>query len=126
MGAYIHEGETIPASDRIHRVIANVEALRAIFRINERAQFEWIVSHGSLREAYDKGDPGHMQWLWDIGPLAYLLRNRFYIGEVVYRGEITSLRLNLRFNKNMVRFPTLEAHEGTRNRDEVLLNGLQP
>ena len=23
-----------------------------------------------------------------VGPLAYLLKNRFYIGEVVYRGEV--------------------------------------
>ena len=46
--------------------IANVEALRDIFLINERAQFEWIVSRGSMQEANDKRDPGHMQWLWDI------------------------------------------------------------
>jgi hypothetical protein len=45
---------------------ANIEALRNIFLVNERAQFEWIVSSGSMQEAHDKGDPGHMQWLWDI------------------------------------------------------------
>jgi hypothetical protein len=68
-GGYIYEGEPIPDSDRIHRVMdgtANIEALRDIFLINERALFEWIVSRGSMQEAYDKGDPGHMQWLWDI------------------------------------------------------------
>jgi hypothetical protein len=68
-GGYIYEGEPIPAADRIHRVtdgLANIEALRHIFLINERAMFEWIVSHGSLQEAHDKGDPGHMKWLWDI------------------------------------------------------------
>jgi hypothetical protein len=68
-GGYIYEGEIIPVSERIHRVkdgIANVEALRDIFLVNERAQFEWIVSHGSLQEAHDKRDSGHMQWLWDI------------------------------------------------------------
>jgi hypothetical protein len=68
-GGYIYEGEPIPDSDRIHRVpegIANVEALRNIFLVNERAQFEWIVSRASMQEAYDKGEPGHMQWLWDI------------------------------------------------------------
>lgn len=46
--------------------LANVEALRDIFLINERAQFEWIVSRGSLLEARDKRDPGHMRWLYDI------------------------------------------------------------
>lgn len=68
-GGYIYEGEPILDSDRIHRVtggIANLQALRAIFLVNERAQFEWIVSRGSMQEAHDKGDPGHMQWLWDI------------------------------------------------------------
>jgi hypothetical protein len=68
-GAYIHEGEPIPISNRIYRVpdgIANVEALRNIFLVNERAQFEWIISQASMREARDKSDPGHIQWFWDI------------------------------------------------------------
>lgn len=68
-GGYIYEGEPIPESDRIHRVtdgIANIEALREIFLVNERAQFEWIVSAGSMQEADQKRDPGHMQWLLDI------------------------------------------------------------
>jgi hypothetical protein len=68
-GGYIYEGEAIPETDRIAQVpdgAANVEALRNIFIVNERAQFEWIVSVGSLREAGEKRDAGHMQWLWDI------------------------------------------------------------
>lgn len=68
-GGYIFEAEPIPTSDRIHCVtdgIANIEALRNIFLVNQRAQFEWIVSRGSMQEAHDKGDPGHMRWLWDI------------------------------------------------------------
>ena len=68
-GGYIYEAEPIPDADRIHCVtdgIANADALRNIFLINERAMFEWIVSLNSMREARDKGDPGHMQWLWDI------------------------------------------------------------
>jgi len=68
-GDYIYEAEPIPDIDRIHRVtdgIANIAALRNIFLVNERALFEWIVSRGSMQEAHDKGDSGHMQWLWDI------------------------------------------------------------
>lgn len=68
-GNYIYDAEPIPVSDRIYRMpdgIANIDALRDIFLVNERAQFEWIVSRGSMREADDKGDPGHMQWLRDI------------------------------------------------------------
>lgn len=68
-GNYIYDAEPIEASDRIHRVsngIANLEALRDIFAVNERAMFEWIVSRGSMEEAHAKRDPGHLQWLWDI------------------------------------------------------------
>lgn len=68
-GSYIYEAEPIEASDRIYRVndgFANLEALRDIFAVSERAMFEWIVSRGSMEEAYAKRDPGHMQWLWDI------------------------------------------------------------
>ena len=68
-GGYIYEGEPVADFDRIRRVtdgLANLEALRNIFLVNERALFEWIVSHGSLQEAHNKLDPGHMQWLWDI------------------------------------------------------------
>jgi hypothetical protein len=66
---YICEGEPIPKSDRIRRIpdgIANVEALRNIFLVNERALFEWIVSAASMQEAHEKRDAGHHQWLWDI------------------------------------------------------------
>lgn len=65
----MYDMEPIAENDKIHRVtdgFANVEALRAIFLLNQRAQFEWIVSEGSLREAADKGDRGHLQWLLDI------------------------------------------------------------
>jgi hypothetical protein len=65
----IFEGEPVHKLDRIHRVtdgITNLNALRNVFLVNERALFEWIVSRGSLQEAHDKNDPGHMQWLWDI------------------------------------------------------------
>ena len=66
---YIYEGEPVPLSDRIHTIpdgMENLDALRRIFLLNERALFEWIVSGASLQEAHDKRDPRHMQWLWDI------------------------------------------------------------
>lgn len=67
-GAYIYEGEPIEAGDRIYGVtdgVANVEALRQISSVSQRA-FEWIVSTGSLNEAREKRDRAHMQSLWDI------------------------------------------------------------
>jgi hypothetical protein len=68
-GGYIYEGEPISETDRIHRVtdgLANLDALRNIFLLNQRALFEWIVSRGSIEEAAAKGDRTHLQWLWDI------------------------------------------------------------
>jgi hypothetical protein len=65
----VFENDPIADTDRIHSVpfgTANLQALQHIFAINERALFEWIVSRGSLEEAHEKRDPGHMQWLWDI------------------------------------------------------------
>lgn len=68
-GGYIYEGEPVAETDRIWQVpdgMANLEALRNIFLVGERAMFEWIVSPGSLAEAEAKRDSGHMQWLRDI------------------------------------------------------------
>jgi hypothetical protein len=45
---------------------AKVKALRNIFVVNERAQFEWIVSHASMRELYHKGEPDDRVWLRDM------------------------------------------------------------
>lgn len=68
-GGFIYEGEPLDETDRIHQVtngVANLEALAAIFQLTERAHFEWIVSAGSLEEAADKCDAGHLRWLWDV------------------------------------------------------------
>lgn len=68
-GYYINDGEPISETDTINAVpdgLANIEALRAIFAVNERAMFEWIISDGSLAEAYARRDARHMQWIWDI------------------------------------------------------------
>ena len=68
-GGYVWENEALPPSDRIFRVpngIGNLEALRKIFFINERAGFEFALSENSLAEAAAKGDQGHMQWAYDV------------------------------------------------------------
>ena len=59
-GGYINEGEPLDANDRIHRVtdgISNLEALRNIFLVNERALFEWIVSSGACTKRGRKTIP---------------------------------------------------------------------
>jgi hypothetical protein len=52
-GNYVYEAEPIHPGDRIYKItdgIANLEALRNIFAVSERAMFEWIVSRGSMEE----------------------------------------------------------------------------
>src|SRR5215216_2195026 len=72
---------------------AEAEAVRTIF-----ARFLELGSIGAVVEDLDRrgirtkqtrGVGGGMRGgiRFGVGPLAYLLKNRFYIGEVVYRGE---------------------------------------
>src|SRR5437764_6539564 len=72
---------------------AEAEAVRTIF-----ARFLELGSIGAVVEDLDRrgirtkqtrGVAGRMRGgiRFGVGPLAYLLNNRFYIGEVVYRGE---------------------------------------
>jgi hypothetical protein len=71
---YIFDGESIPDSDRIRQVpegTAKVKALRNIFVVNERAQFEWIVSHASVQELYHKSEPGDV-WLRQMAQYSQL------------------------------------------------------
>lgn len=68
-GSFIWDGDSIPNDHRIHRVADgrdNVEALRYIFLVNERALFEWVVSDSSRQEAEDKHDARHLRWFYDI------------------------------------------------------------
>jgi hypothetical protein len=43
-----------------------LEALRLIFSVNERAQFEFVVTEASLREVVARGQHGYTQWVHDV------------------------------------------------------------
>jgi hypothetical protein len=43
-----------------------IEALRMIFAVNERAIFEFVVTEGSLREVVNRTQPGHTRWVLDV------------------------------------------------------------
>lgn len=45
---------------------ADLEALRKIFLVNERAQFEFVVTQASLSEVDGRGHPGYSQWVRDV------------------------------------------------------------
>ena len=68
-GEFIWDNVEIPPHDKIHKIpngIANIEALRAIFFVNQRANFDFALSPNSLSEVIDKGDRRYLQWAYDV------------------------------------------------------------
>ena len=43
-----------------------IDALRMIFMVNERAMFEFVVTEASLREVVNRTRPGYTQWVYDV------------------------------------------------------------
>jgi len=44
----------------------NIEALRNIFLLNERAHFEFALSENSIKEVSDTNDSSYLQWAYDV------------------------------------------------------------
>jgi hypothetical protein len=44
----------------------DVEALRLIFRFNDRASFDFALSHNSLKEVDNAGDRRYLGWAYDV------------------------------------------------------------
>jgi hypothetical protein len=68
-GEFIWENEEIPQANRIWSMpngIKNLEALRNIFIVNERAGFEFALSDNSLTEVSKKKDARYLQWAYDV------------------------------------------------------------
>jgi hypothetical protein len=68
-GSFIWEGEAPAPTARIRRVpdgLEELEALRDIFLVNERAQFEFALSANSLAEVEAKGDLRYLSWAYDV------------------------------------------------------------
>jgi len=68
-GEFIWDNVEIPSHDKLHKIpngIANIEALRAIFFVNQRANFDFALSPNSLSEVIDKGDRRYLQWAYDV------------------------------------------------------------
>jgi hypothetical protein len=72
-GEFIYDGGSISDSNKIHEIsngFENVVALRDICQVTSRALFQWIVSDASRQEARAKGDPDHLQWLYEVAHYA--------------------------------------------------------
>ena len=68
-GGEIFEGEPFEPVGRAARVQGladEIEALRMIFTVNERAMFEFVVTEASLREVVNRSRPGYTQWVYDV------------------------------------------------------------
>lgn len=71
-GEFIFDGAALQERARIHRVphgVEDLEALRVIFAIGQRAPFELALSEGSFSEVTAKGDPSYLDWANEV--LAY-------------------------------------------------------
>jgi hypothetical protein len=44
-----------------------IDALRLIFTVNERAMFEFVVTETTLLEVQGRNDPRYSQWVRDVG-----------------------------------------------------------
>jgi hypothetical protein len=44
----------------------DIEALRLIFMVNERAMFEFVVTEATLREVHGRRDCRYIQWVYDV------------------------------------------------------------
>ena len=68
-GAFIWDGYEIESNDQIWHIpdgIENLEALRNIFIVQNRADFEFALSKNSFIEVSAKGDAGYLQWAYDV------------------------------------------------------------
>jgi len=60
---YIFDNVKIPIENKESK---NIEALRNIFIINERAHFEFAISKNSMKEVLDKKDSSYLRWAYDV------------------------------------------------------------
>jgi hypothetical protein len=68
-GGEIFEGEPFEPVGRAARVEGladEIEALRMIFTVNERAMFEFVITEASLREVVSRDRPRYTQWVHDV------------------------------------------------------------
>lgn len=68
-GGQVFEGEPfVPAgrAGKVQGLADELDALRMIFTVNERAMFEFVVTEASLREVVARDRPRFTQWVNDV------------------------------------------------------------
>jgi hypothetical protein len=72
-GEYIYDGGYIDANNSLWSIpngYPNIEALRQIMFVGQRANFELVLSSNSLREVADRMKHDYLQWAYEI--VAYM------------------------------------------------------
>lgn len=91
-GENIFDNIEVPINDKNAR---NVEALRNIFFVNQRANFEFALSDNSIKEVLDKGDKSYLQWAFDVLDHWMCCIEEYEKGEAFSRkGEMLLKQLN--------------------------------
>jgi hypothetical protein len=68
-GGEIFEGkpfEPLGRAARVQGLADEIDALRMIFMVNERAMFELVVTEASLREVVNRTHPSYTLWVYDV------------------------------------------------------------
>ncbi len=68
-GAYVWDNDKDSIFGRITKMrngVENLESLRRIFLLNERANFEFALSSNSMKEVQASGDFRYLQWAYDV------------------------------------------------------------
>lgn len=62
-GEYVFDNVEVHKDDKNAE---NIEALRNIFFVNQRANFEFALSNNSIKEVLEKKDKSYLQWAFDV------------------------------------------------------------
>src|SRR5215212_2505152 len=68
-GDVVWEGDPFVPSGNAAKVAGfaeELEALRQIFTVNERAQFEFVVTEANVREVTARGSTDYTQWVHNV------------------------------------------------------------
>jgi hypothetical protein len=68
-GQFIWDGVSIDPNDVILKIpdgVENLNALKNVFLVNQRANFEFALSRNSLREVEAMGDNSYLQWAFEV------------------------------------------------------------
>ncbi len=120
-GEFIYDGGSIDENDRIWTIpggVVEIEALRAIMFVGQRACFELVLSDNSFAEVGESGRVSYLMWAHEV--LTYwqqILRNYADHGVAPLTGRGAQLALKLQSPK----FGYMSRKDALLIRDAVLL-----